>query len=435
MTYPDSTNHRLFYISTIEGALLQKVEVQSDGTSIIERYINNQATSETTKNRVDMCVETNYEYCAEGIHSFNNFSTNVWDCTFWNAPNANGAPSVFTVEYPCPGGGETNDPGPNDGTSFPPPRNPGGAGGYGDSDGDGYDDLEFYECQILLDCEDCNLPGDLNNDCAINEIDTCLASGNNPDDCIYLDENNNSEFCESRRQCDKINDLLDNYPNFRQELINLSTTVNEDHENAKGIFVDGTTFDESGTALDPYVKLNQNPTSKYIAIAHTHYETATTSGQDTYSVFSPGDLEFFAQRLRENELDNGQFVAFLITGKGTRYALTIRNKNKFLAFFDYVRIQLKLRSGRAATQEEMDYYLNDILPIYYDYFDKEAPNPAPINKLNTNNNLVLQEFLKFIDEANMGAELYTADETFTNFIQVKYDNNEPNNIKEKPCNY
>jgi len=166
LTYPDSTDHKLFYVSTLDGILLQKVEIQNDGYAVETKYNSLSSIQTSTTGRVDTCTETNYNYCKQGIHSFNNFSNNVWDCIYWNSPNASGAPSVFTVEYPCPGDSETSEPGAGGGFSSPPPRNPGGAGGggFGDSDGDGYDDLQFYECQILLDCADCNLPGDLNND-------------------------------------------------------------------------------------------------------------------------------------------------------------------------------------------------------------------------------------------------------------------------------
>ena len=234
--------------------------------------------------------------------------------------------------------------------------------------------------------------------------------------------------------CKNTRELLAQYPEYRQKLIDLAQTVNEDHENAVGIYKDGTEFEESGTALNTFVDLNQNPNSKYIAIAHTHYETSTTPSEDTYSIFSPNDLQFYSQRLRENELDYRKFVAFLITGKGTRYALTINNKSKFLDFFKYVEINRKWENGEASTPEETNYVINTIVPIYDKYFDKESIPKAPIKKGNTDNNEVLEAFLQFMDEADMGVNLFSIDDTFTNYTQLNYDTSEPNNIKETPCN-
>ncbi len=243
----------------------------------------------------------------------------------------------------------------------------------------------------------------------------------------------NTDGSSVRNPCENMNELFIDYPEYRQKLVDLSTTVNEDHENAVGVFKDGTEFDQSGTALEPYVELQLNPISEYIAIAHTHYETDATTGQDTYSVFSPNDLQFYYQRLKDNNLDHRKFVAFLVTGKGTRYALTIKNKTKYLNFFKYVTTYKKWQSGLAATQEETDYINNTIVPIFDKYYDMEGDNPAPIKTDNTDNQEVLEAFLQFIDEADMGVNLFSIDETFTNYTQLNYDDSEEDNIKETPC--
>ena len=244
----------------------------------------------------------------------------------------------------------------------------------------------------------------------------------------------NLDGTEIKDPCKNSRELLAQYPEYRQKLIDLAQTVNQDHENAVGIYKDGTEFEESGNSGQPNVNMNINPYSKYIAIAHTHYETSTTPSEDTYSIFSPEDLEFFSQRLRENELDHRKFVAFLITGKGTRYALTINNKSKFLDFFKYVEINRKWNNGVASTPEETNFIVNTIVPIYDKYFDDILPVTAPIKKENTNNQEVLEAFLQFMDEADMGVNLFSIDETFTNYTRLNYDTSEPDNIKKTPCN-
>jgi len=242
------------------------------------------------------------------------------------------------------------------------------------------------------------------------------------------------DFAESlSRECDKIKNLFIDNPSYKQKLISLATTVNQDHENAEGIYDDGTDFSMSGNSNQRFINLGDNPPHPFQSIAHTHFEfQSPTDTIQTYSVFSPGDLEYMYRRLKENELDN-DFVAFLITGKGTSYAMTIHSKFKFKAFFKYVDTYIKWTNFQASTQEETDYYNNTISPIYEKYFDKATQPLAPIRTDNANNNEVLTEFLKFMDEANMGVTLFEVDANFENFERLKLINN-GTQIERQNCN-
>jgi hypothetical protein len=90
-------------------------------------------------------------------------------CTYWSN-SAGSPPSVFTVNSPDCNGGSTGGGG---GGSANPPNDddndyPGGGGGTtlppGDSD---LDTLTPADCVENIDCEECNLTGDINNDCTV----------------------------------------------------------------------------------------------------------------------------------------------------------------------------------------------------------------------------------------------------------------------------
>ncbi len=235
-------------------------------------------------------------------------------------------------------------------------------------------------------------------------------------------------------ECNKIKNLLQDNPAYKQELIDLAATVNQDHENAIGYYADGTKFDQGGTT-GSQVDLGDNPPSPYSTIAHTHNEfTSPTDTIQTYSIFSLGDLQFMGRSLRENQLDN-DFVAFLITGKGTRYALTIHNKNKCKEFFKYLDIVKEAQAGNQQLSLELSiYYSQNVDPLLNKYYYNEPPDPIPPIRVDNNNNQeVLLEFLKFMGEADLGMTLFSADANFENFQRLKLGKG-ATNVASQDCN-
>lgn len=239
------------------------------------------------------------------------------------------------------------------------------------------------------------------------------------------------------RECKKIINLLSENPNYKQKLLDLSTTINQDHENAFGTYEDGSEFNISGNSNTIQVKLNDNPNSSYTSLAHTHFEFIDADGNSikTYSIFSIGDLQFLANRAKENELNTRDFVAFLITGKGTRYALTIKSKTKFIGFFKYLDLYNKALDNSISLDEFNilhTYYINEAKPLLDKYYDNDNP-PAPIKVENTDNNKVLLEFLKFMNEADLGISLFSVDANFENFEELSL-NSASTIIEKQNCN-
>ncbi len=196
LTYPDSTDHKLYYVSTLNGILLQKTTIQDDGHGVSEIYNQLSESSQSeqdsqSRNGGEMCSVTIYQSCSSGNHSF--ASGNAMQCTYWNDLSSGTPPTVSTLQHPCPGGygdsgsgtgGGGSSGGNYDGfgiwiggglPSVPPKK--------GDNSGVSLDD-----CVPYIDCEDCNLQGDLDNNCYIDGYETCLMNGFDSTTCFEFRE-------------------------------------------------------------------------------------------------------------------------------------------------------------------------------------------------------------------------------------------------------
>ncbi|WP_046756596.1 hypothetical protein [Kordia jejudonensis] len=235
-----------------------------------------------------------------------------------------------------------------------------------------------------------------------------------------------------KNECDKVKNLFLNHPNHQQKIVNLNTKTNLNYESAVGIYDNNTEFEIQGAPNNYLVSLPQNPPAKYKSIAHVHNEfTSTTDTITTYSVFSVSDLQFMAQRMKEDELTD-DFVAFLTTGKGTQYAITIHNRNKFRKFFKYLDYYQKASRGETLSTDEINYIENVIKPIYNKYFYRILP-PSPIRAENTNNHQVLLAFLNFMKEADMGTTMFKANTNFDTFERLNINEHGTSFTKEN-CN-
>lgn len=144
------------------------------------------------------------------------------------------------------------------------------------------------------------------------------------------------------KSCKKIKKLKEKIPSLTQTLTDLSNTTNQDHEN--GIFADETVTNTSTNPIQNMpnisnqggsIKPNLNPSSKYIMMAHTH-DVSGSTGNGTYSIFSWGDLATINRLIVEGHIKTSEFIFYVITADGTRYALTIENSNKLSEVFYYI---------------------------------------------------------------------------------------------------
>jgi hypothetical protein len=224
--------------------------------------------------------------------------------------------------------------------------------------------------------------------------------------------------------CNKIKKQMNKFPTIKQALIELNSTVNQDHEN--GIFVDKTATPTSSNIIQTIpnnsnvggsIIPNMNPTSKYIMIAHTHDFHGET-GAGTYSIFSWDDLSTINNLIKNNHIDNSEFVFYVLTADNTRYALTFDNTIDISDFFYTPSTVL----GDIVDSEKF-LQNNELFRKYYGGSLITTTSDKDTDKIS---------FLNFIKEANLGVSIFEADETFTNFEKLSLDNS--GDVKKTPCN-
>ncbi|WP_215731662.1 hypothetical protein, partial [Bizionia saleffrena] len=214
--------------------------------------------------------------------------------------------------------------------------------------------------------------------------------------------------------CDKITKLFLDYPNYKQALINLAGTVNQQVEN--GIYIDkaSSTINTIPQGVGGIINFNNNPANAYITFAHTH------DASGTYSIFSWDDLALMARAVENGKIKTNKFVAFLITAKGTRYALTIEDASKLTNF-------LYQPSGSQGTQVDVPKMLK-VSSVFDKFY---GDNAAVIKNTNTDNDKVQKAFLQMLRDNDAGVEIFEVDATFDNFTKLKL---ETNNTDVTPIN-
>ncbi len=219
-----------------------------------------------------------------------------------------------------------------------------------------------------------------------------------------------------KKDCEMIRKGLTDYPFFKQALEALATPtfLTLDHEEA--VYVTDASpdvFNESGTSTSPEVGLTIPTGAKVKLFGHDHI------GNNTVSVFSPMDLIGIAKLIRLGSIDHKDFVAYVATNKGTYLAITISDPQKLLDLLYYQTFKNMIDAPdmmRALASRDK------FLPLYEKYFDDQNPN-ALIKTTDTNNENVMKQFLKFLNEADAGVNIFESDPTFTNFTKLKLKNN------------
>lgn len=171
---------------------------------------------------------------------------------------------------------------------------------------------------------------------------------------------------------------------------------------------------DMGTPAKPEIKVTYDVSTNTIqAFSHVHYEDPATPGGDTYSVFSPDDLLALAQLSRAGALDPN-FTAYLATGKDTYYALSIADAQKLEDFF---RTKLEAPPNTGVIADLNEYYdnLSKFTRIHDKYFHKDK---GIISKDNASTDYTLGAFMAFLEEADVGINLYQTEATFSTFTKV-----------------
>ncbi|QTY25933.1 hypothetical protein [Flavobacterium sp. CS20] len=232
-------------------------------------------------------------------------------------------------------------------------------------------------------------------------------------------------------ECDEVTNFLEQNPNFKTVLKSLDDDSNINFEKSCSKFESvNTIIFEEGTPNEPEVRIPTGLTNKFQAFAHYHYETTSTPEGDTESVFSLDDLIEIARLASFDQLDDN-FVTFLSTGKGTYYAFTIGDDQKFLNAMDYL-----LNPEMPQTSDLNVMNIWDENKIKWQEFKNKfySNKNSKIKASNLDNTEVLGAFLELLNEADLGLNMFKADQDFNTFSKVTYDPNSPNNIKEDNCN-
>ena len=227
--------------------------------------------------------------------------------------------------------------------------------------------------------------------------------------CIYEDD----------PECEKLKTIM-NKPIgtngvIRQMIVSLNSFTSLDYEVAITIDVDNGLHVEDDPSSESGVAYNSNPPKAYTVVSHTH-DAYGTDGNGTYSVFSFDDLKYLAETIYNNKID-GTFVATLATHKGTFYAMTINDPSKLLNLFYYKIVDYPTTADEVAkytTSKEVLYSLDK------EYFNKLNPN-RKIKVTETNNELTLKHFLKFLELGDAGVTLFETDAQFNNFQPLSLD--------------
>lgn len=224
--------------------------------------------------------------------------------------------------------------------------------------------------------------------------------------------------------CITISDQFTKFPSLKQELVNLAGTTSQNHEN--GIFIDKSATEQTANPFQTIpqgtggvIKTNTNPSQPYVMLAHTH-DAYGSDGTGTYSIFSSGDMAVISNLIQKNKIDLDNFVFYVITADGTRYAITV-NCAECLKPFCY-----PCESSGVGTPVDTKKIIKkgELFNKFYNKLDGIHSQSNPQDDIKT--------FLKFVQAANLGVNLFEVDATFSNFQKLELDS-KTSDIIRKPC--
>lgn len=218
--------------------------------------------------------------------------------------------------------------------------------------------------------------------------------------------------------CDKIKNTNTKFTKLKPALVTISGTTSQNQEN--GFFIDAAATSSTTNPIQNFpvgaagtIDISDNPLQKYVVIVHTHDANGIT-GNGTYSVFTWDDLAKINQLLIKNHIDVANFIFYVITADGTKYAMTIENPAVFQNFFYY---QNPNNIGQTVDVERF----KKIEKVFTKYYKKpsgllsETSNPLN-DKVN---------FLKFLKDTGLssGVSLFESNSDFTSYSKITLKSN------------
>ena len=234
--------------------------------------------------------------------------------------------------------------------------------------------------------------------------------------------------------CKKTKKQLEKYTTLKPALVTLAGTTSASQEN--GIYIYDTA---TSTTPNPVQNLpnttiagvtavglpNPTPPNKYTVIGHTH-DASGPLGTGSFSIFSWQDLTRLAELIHDGYMDNDNFVFYLATADGTRYALTTEWPTSFADYFDR-RITFGIPESPTNLNYNKAVELGKSEKKYY----SNAPLTNKIH-LTSNKNDDLINFLKMQKELKLNFTLFEVDSTFSTYTKVSLKSD--GTIKRETCN-
>ena len=216
--------------------------------------------------------------------------------------------------------------------------------------------------------------------------------------------------------CKKVKNQIEKFPSLSPALVSLAATTSQGNEN--GIFINNTA---TATTPNPVqnipaslntggaLELNPTPANPYVMIAHTH--DAVGAGNGTLSIFSWADFHGFSRLIRFGHVDNDNFVLYLATADGTRYAMTINDATAFANFFNPMLDPATVLAGQSIMDEKQAEILKN---LEKDFYGPDAGTIKPDSDPAADKIM----FLKMLKEMGNLATLFEVDASFTTFTKL-----------------
>lgn len=211
-----------------------------------------------------------------------------------------------------------------------------------------------------------------------------------------------------RKECDKVKKLASDIL-FRQKMNNLEQATNYRFEK---IFTGYPNPDPNSLPRSDFKflekdgvigehKLEYGYFYSLVGIMHSHYE-------GLLSVYSADDLFDLYQKMKDYRITDDFFFG-LVTKSGTRYLITISDREKFIAFGDKY----------LSTPNKMTRLINNFYIMKYNI---ASDNTATENE---------KGFVKMATELKMGVAIFSGNSDFTQWKRLTYANNQ---VNSSTCN-
>jgi len=390
LTYPNPEDQRLFYITDLNGNLLKEVKIGDDGKELPASPTSKKSSIAGKSD--DLCEEVVYETCSSGQHSFE--TGNAYQCEFWHNLQGGTPPKLFKINGICGGTGSGGGGTPigGDGSSG---GHPAGGSSTSPVGGGGPPKYDFTsaDCVQNLDCENCNIPGDTNNDCKLS-YDEAIAFNDNP--------------------CAKIG-IRFNETKFKEKIaaIDKPEVFNYDHEMG---YAAGYPPPNTGITETQYPPMENTlgthnvtlpPGNQYFGFIHTHNNES--NGGYPVKIFSPGDLATFLTSCVANADAHGNIT--------DAYAMVITSEGNYMLQFT------GQSSGFGIGPNTKKFWLS--------WYEREIGNLILENEMTQPN--IEKVFLRFLKEKIKidGVELYQVEKITGKAKKLSLDQN--NNVIPIPC--